>query len=45
MHGKNQDEVHHVTKNKHEDECMQNLKHKEDFVQKGLATPSFCLLE
>jgi hypothetical protein len=31
MHGKNQDEVCHVTKNKHEDECMQILKQKENF--------------
>jgi hypothetical protein len=26
MHAKNQDEICHVTENKHEDECMQNLK-------------------
>jgi hypothetical protein len=26
MHGKNQNGVCHVTKNKHGDECMQNLK-------------------
>jgi hypothetical protein len=31
MHGKNQDGVCHVTRNKHRDECMQNLKQKEDF--------------
>ncbi len=31
MHGKNQNVVCHVTKNKHGDECMQNLKKKENF--------------
>jgi len=30
IHGKNQDGACHVTKSKHGDECMQNLKHKED---------------
>jgi hypothetical protein len=30
IHGKNQDGVCHVTKSKHGDECMQNLKQKED---------------
>jgi hypothetical protein len=30
MHGKNQDGVCHVTRNKHRDDCMQNLKQKED---------------
>jgi len=29
MHGKNQDGVCHLTENKCEDECMQNLKQKE----------------
>jgi len=31
MHGKNQDGVCHVTKNKHRDDWVQNLKQKEDF--------------
>jgi hypothetical protein len=31
MHGKNQDGVCHVIRNKHKDDCMQNLKQKEDF--------------
>jgi hypothetical protein len=31
MHVKNQDGVCHVSRNKHRDECMQNLKQKEDF--------------
>jgi hypothetical protein len=30
MHGKNQDGVCHVIKNKHGVECMQNFKQKED---------------
>jgi hypothetical protein len=30
IHSKNQDGVCHVTKNKHGDECMQNLKQKEN---------------
>jgi hypothetical protein len=46
MHGKNQDVVCHVTKNKHGDECMQNLKEKEDFgSKKGLGGPNLCLFE
>jgi hypothetical protein len=36
----------HVTKNKHGDECMQNLKEKEDFgSKKGLGGPNLCLFE
>jgi hypothetical protein len=31
MNGKNQNVVCHVIKIKHGDECMQNLKEKEDF--------------
>jgi hypothetical protein len=31
MHGKNQDGICHVIRNKHGDECMQNLKQKENF--------------
>jgi hypothetical protein len=31
MHGKNQDGACHVIRNKHRDDCMQNLKQKEDF--------------
>jgi hypothetical protein len=30
IHSKNQDGVCHVTKNKHGDECMQNLKQREN---------------
>jgi len=32
MHGKNQDGVCHLIENKHEDECMQNLKQKEVYL-------------
>jgi hypothetical protein len=31
MHGKHQDWIYQVTRNKHGDECMQNLKQKENF--------------
>jgi len=31
MSSKNHDHVHCATENKHEDGCMQNFKHKEDF--------------
>ncbi len=46
IHNKNQDGVCHVTKNKHGDECMQNLKQKEtSIVQKGLGALSICFLK
>jgi len=37
MHGKNEDGICHVTRKEHGDECMQNLKQKENFV--GIRKP------